>query len=456
MDNTLTRYDEAAARIDAARAARKAGSVRVISEAHPSLESAADASLNRPAWFSLSDWHAATRYQGDPPERQWLVQGVFPMGKPSLVAAAGGVGKSFSLLSLAREVADGSAGYMNRPILFGGILEAQGAAVLVTSEDDSTEVHSRLMSMGPIPSRLFVVSLPDAGGVRPLFQGDKYSAVFPTPAWEGLAEQLRGIKDLRAVILDPLQPLAACDLNDAGAAQAVCSSLAALASETGAAVIVSHHFSKQRDIETPVQAREAVRGSGALVDGVRCAYALWPAKESIAKSACKSLGRDWEPDAVILGAVVKANGKATREVRTFVREASGLLVDRTHDLREVSPKMRELLPALKAAIATAAREGKPYTKTGLNGLHARRFEMPEAFHAIGKHRVESWADELLASGEIVAALCGTGTAVKWLDIPDGDVARGTAIFQTGHVKRAKGGKGQGHWTDDEGEEDAPY
>lgn len=140
-------------------------------------------------WFDLSDWHAADRFQGEPPRREMLVEGVFPLGKASLVAAAGGVGKSFSLLELAREVAAGLDTYP-RPMLFGGVLQAAGAAVLVTSEDDSIEVHASLFSMGEIPPRLYVVSLPDAGGVRPLFQADRAGVVAATPAWDELARQL--------------------------------------------------------------------------------------------------------------------------------------------------------------------------------------------------------------------------------------------------------------------------
>lgn len=257
---------------------------------------------------------------------------------------------------------------------------------------------------------------------------------------------------LKLVILDPLQPLAACDLNDAGAAQAVCSKLAALASETGAAVIISHHFSKARDIETPNQAREAVRGSGALVDGVRCAYALWPMPLVKAKATCKTLGLEYAPDCIVSGAVVKANGKASRDVITLVRNASGLLVNMSADLRTRTPKTRDLLPELKAAIAAAAATGKPYTKTGLNGLYARRFELPETFHAIARNRMEGWADGLLQSAEIVQAMCG-GQSVKWLDVPGGEVANGTAVFVGGHVRRAK--QGRPH-ADDEGGEDVQF
>ena len=39
-----------------------------------------------------------------------------------------------------------------------------------------------------------------------------------------------------------------------------------------------------------------------------------------------------------------------------------------------------------------------------NGLYERRHELPDAFHAIGKHRLTGWVDALLAQGELVTAM----------------------------------------------------
>ncbi|WP_434113360.1 hypothetical protein [Methylocaldum sp. GT1TLB] len=96
----------------------------------------------------------------------------------------------------------------------------------------------------------------------------------------------------------------------------------------------------------------------------------------------------------------------------------------------------DLLPALKAAIARAAAEGKPYTKTGGNGVHERRHELPEAYHAIGKHRLAEWVGTLLDREELVMAMVDGSKLVKWLDVPDGPMASGEAPFVTGHLKRA--------------------
>ncbi|RCX08285.1 AAA family ATPase [Extensimonas vulgaris] len=390
--------------------------------------------------LDITRWRAADRFTGQPQPRRWLVEGVFPQAQAALIAAAGGVGKSFLLLALTREVATFDSVWANAPTLFGGALTGQGVAIYITAEDDAIEVHNRLNALGPIPDRLYVLPLPDAGGAVPLFAPDPATrGPAITAAWMDLERQLKAVPSLCLVVLDPLQPLCALDLNVPENAQFVCSRLAALAASTGASVIVSHHFAK-REASTPEQAREAIRGTGGLVDGVRAVYALWHPKEDQAKKLCEALGEPFERGRVVMGGVVKANGRANLRVATFLRSTSGLLVDCTDRLRQTRPEPDDLLPALKSAIARAARDGKPYTKTGGNGLYERRHELPEPFHAIGKHRLTGWVDALLAQGELVTAMAEGSRLVKWLDVPDGPVAQGQAVFVTGHLTRSSAGR----------------
>lgn len=386
--------------------------------------------------FDITQWRARERFIGEPQPRRWLVEGVFPLAQAALVAAAGGVGKSFLLLALAREVAAFDGVWANAPTLFGGALTGQGLAVYITAEDDAIEVHNRLNALGPIPDRLYVLPLPDAGGAVPLFAPDPATrGPSTTSAWMALEQQLTTLTGLRLVVLDPLQPLCALDLNVPENAQFVCSRLAALAASTGASVIASHHFAK-REASTPEQAREAIRGTGGLVDGVRSVYALWNPKEDQARAICKALGEPFERGRVVMGGVVKANGAACLRVTTFLRDSRGLLVDRSEALARANRTDVDLLPELKAAIARAAAEGKPYTKTGGNGVYERRHELPEAFHAIGKHRLTDWVGTLLDRGELVMAMAEGSKLVKWLDVPDGPVARGEAVFVIGHLGRS--------------------
>lgn len=393
--------------------------------------------------LDITHWRAADRFVGEPQVRRWLVEGVFPQAQAALIAAAGGVGKSFLLLALAREVAAFDGTWANAPTLFGGALAGHGVAIYITAEDDAIEVHNRLNTLGPIPDRLYVLPLPDAGGAVPLFAPDAATrGPATTPAWADLQRQLKAMPGLRLVVLDPLQPLCALDLNVPENAQFVCSRLAALAASTGASVIVSHHFAK-REASTPEQAREAIRGTGGLVDGVRAVYALWHPKEEQARAICETLGEPIQRGRVVLGGVVKANGRANLSVTTFLRDARGLLVDCADRLRQCRPEQDDLLPLLKSAIARAARDGQPYTKTGGNGVYERRHELPEAFHAIGKHRLSAWVDALLTHGDLVTAMAEGSKLVKWLDVPDGPVASARAVFVTGHLGRSGAGRPEG-------------
>jgi len=405
------------------------------------LASATPVSSRKPErHFDITQWRACERFTGDPQPRRWLIEGVFPLAQAALVAAGGGVGKSFLLLALAREVAAFDGIWANAPTLFGGALAGKGVAIYVTAEDDAIEVHNRLNALGPVPGSLYVLPLPDAGGAVPLFAPDPATrGPSTTSAWAALEHQLTTVTGLRVVILDPLQPLCSLDLNVPENARFVCSRLAALAASTGASVIVSHHFAK-REASTPEQAREAIRGTGGLVDGVRSVYALWNPKEDQAKAICRALGEPFERGRVVMGGVVKANGRANLRVTTFLRDARGLLVDRSDALVRARQTDVDLLPDLKAAIARAAAEGKPYTKTGGNGVYERRHELPEAFHAIGKHRLAEWVGTLLDREELVMAMVDGSKLVKWLDVPDGPMASGEAAFVTGHLKRANSGQ----------------
>ena len=383
----------------------------------------------------VQDWHAADRFQGQPRERQWLIEEIFPQAQASLLAASGGVGKSYLLLSLAREVAHHDGSWFNAPRVFGGALTSSGAALYITAEDDAIELHNRLNALGQIPSRLYVMPLPDAGGAQAFFAPDPLTkAPSTTGAWLELVSQFDGLSDLKLVVFDPLQPLCALDLNVPENAQFVCSRLAALASQTGAAVIVSHHFAK-REAYTPEQAREAIRGTGGLVDGVRSVYALWHAKDDEAKSILKKLGLPYQRYAVVHGGVVKANGKANLDVATYVRDGRGLLCDRSDELIQLKSPGINLLPLLQDAIANAAADGKPYTKSGINGVYERRFEMDASLQLIGKHRLVGMVDELLANGKVVQAMADNSKSVKWLDVPTGDLALGNPNFTAGFLQR---------------------
>lgn len=380
-------------------------------------------------WLRLEDWRTSPRFDGEPPPREWLVDGVFPLGKAALLAAAGGIGKSFLLLELVYRVATPGgeiAGVTLGHFAALGLVKAHGTAVLLCAEDDAIEVHHRLNGLGGPVDGLIVVALPDAGGVRSLFTLDeKGRSPATTMHFHALAEQLRALPDVRLICFDPLQALCGgLDLNLPQHAQHVCGELAKLAAETGAAVIVSHHFRKGGEIESPEQAREAVRGSGGLVDGVRSVVAVWPDGEQTAKATCRTLGQPWERGKVCRAAVVKANFRADLRVQTLVRDESGLLVNRSFELGQMRPDAEQVHTALVEAIAQAGKEGEPFTKTGQAGIHAQRHRLPRGFHEMPRARLEGITDELLSAGRLKQFRRKPSEKhPAWLDVPDGVLSR---------------------------------
>jgi len=178
------------------------------------------------------------------------------------------------------------------------------------------------------PKRLIVLPLPDAGGARPLIASDGRSLA-RTQFFNDLKSQLLQIPDLRLVVIDPLQAFVLADVNaDPAAAQFLWSAVSEIAAATGATVLLTHHMRKDGmlRIADGDDAREAIRGTTALVDGARLAYALWKLDEEAARPICKKLGLAFERGRFVRGAVVKANDEADHNAHTYVREDSGLLV----------------------------------------------------------------------------------------------------------------------------------
>lgn len=373
----------------------------------------------------LADWESMAAFTGEPPAREWLVRGVFPRGQVSLIAAAGGIGKSFLLLSMARDVASNN---LIKPAHFGGPIELSGSSVYLSAEDDHIEIHGRLNSLGGPVKGFYAVPLPSAGGAKPYFQAIEKQFV-TTDAWSALVAQLRTIRNLTTLIIDPIQPLCAMDLNMPEAAQAVCSFLADLAADLNVSVIVAHHFRKSTVTNTE-EARNAIRGTAGLVDGVRSVYALWQAPEGDTKKVCKKLGVPIKEDAVVYGCVVKGNGQKLSGVRKFIRADHGALVDMTNELRDCVDD-DTLLIALKEIIAEAAEDGKPYTKTGANGLYDRRTELPEPLCLMARGKLWDLAETLMASGDVRTCSAKGSKTVKWLDVTDGPFAVGSGEFAPG-------------------------
>ena len=282
--------------------------------------------------IDLLAW-TADRYAGEATPITWLCRGTIPLGVPALLAAMGGLGKSYLALDLALQIAAGVAGLEQSRKILGGRIAVEGTAAVVTAEDSFDAVHRRLNRIDPTsrrlrnPKRLIVLPLPDAGGVRPLIASDG-KTLARTPFFTDLKEQLLRLSDLRLVVIDPLQAFVLADVNaDPSAAQFLWSAIAELAAATGATVLLTHHMRKDGmlRIADGDDAREAIRGTTALVDGARLAYALWKLDDETARPICNTLAIPFTRGCIVRGAVVKANDETDHNAHTYVRQESGLL-----------------------------------------------------------------------------------------------------------------------------------
>ena len=387
--------------------------------------------------FNLTDWNVKDVFAGEAPPQEWLISGTIPKGVAAMLAAAGDTGKSYTAAELCDRISMGPIAGPERPIL-GGLVQTYGPATFITAEDAKGSVHRRLRALDPDGSRaerrkhaFYAVPLPDAGGPIALVVQDRGKLVV-TEQYLALREQLMAIPDLAVVVVDPLQVYVHADVNaDPMVAAFVMALFSRLAAETGATVIALHHVRKDKEAPKNLQeARQLIRGTSALVDQARVAVVLWVPSDGEIRKTCRHLKVDYAPNAIVRGGVVKANDGASRKMWTLHRQPSGLLRDVSVEAVAKTLTGIELEKALVAAIATAAVDGRPFTKMGVNGLHQRRAELGGELAALGRNKLEEMAQDLEAEGRIVTALA-TGTAVKWLDVPGGSFAKGEGAFAPG-------------------------
>lgn len=422
-------------------AEQRAKTEKVIADSYEAVDIPEPARLAAaPRSIDLNSWRAG-RYTGEPAPQEWLIKGVLPKAIPGLVAASGGVGKSNLLLDLGCRIAFGP---VEQPSpIFGGRVVTEGRVVILTAEDSLRTIHRRLSKLDPqdyrstaIGERLMVIPLPDAGGVLPIIR-QRRDALNLTDDYKRLREQLEGIADLALIAFDPLQAFAQAPINESPeAGQFLGSELASLASATGATTLITHHMSKVgKPIKNADEARDAIRGTSALVDAWRWTYALWPESDvQKAKAICKAVHTPFVNRRVINGAVVKTNDESDMATSVYVRNEFGLLVDRTAHAG-VIPSDEILRHLLVSAVAEAAAAGQPFTKTGGNGIYKRKERLPAALQAVSRERLANLADDALSRDEILQCAAAGSSIAQYLDTRGGDFAEGRGHYKAGSAKK---------------------
>ena len=386
-------------------------------------------------------------FVGSAPEQHFLIGDTIPLGVPVVFAAAGDSGKGMMTLDLAMKVASGAS----MQSAFGGLVAEHGDVILITAEDDKDEMHRRISRLDPSKYRehyehkLRVLPLPNLGGVFPIMQkfdntylmGEEFSRIY---------DQMLEMEELKLIIIDPMASFVHADVNaDPAAGAAFMGLLAQMATETGATVMVNHHMAKIRDNEpvtTPEQARNLIRGTSAIVDGVRSAFAVWSVDEGTGRQRCRDLQLDYARNAVFDGAVVKSNGPANREIRHFIRNPdTGLLEDRSVDIRSLamSSAVRERITHVVDFVRMRENDGRAVTHGGTNdGLYNAVHESVLTEPCViaikngGKEStIKGTITQAMEMGLIRKYALSLGGSEKWLGTMDGPLSRGEYERETG-------------------------
>jgi 5S rRNA maturation endonuclease (ribonuclease M5) len=395
----------------------------------------------------LDDSLIVDRYfVGTAPEQKFLIGNTIPLGVPVVFAAAGDSGKGMMTLDLAMKVSSG-ASMQNA---FGGLVAEHGDAIIITAEDDKDEMHRRISRLDPMRYRetydhkLRVLPLPNLGGVFPIMQkfensyhmGEEFSRIY---------DQMLEMTNLKLIVIDPLASFVHADVNaDPAAGAAFMGLLAQMATETGATVMVNHHMAKvdaKEPISTPEEARNKIRGTSAIVDGVRSAFAVWQVDEGTGKQRCKDLNVPYTRNAVFDGAVVKSNGPANREIRHFIRNSdTGLLEDRSVDIESItmSSAVRERLNHVVQYIRMREEQGLAVT---IEGTHdgvwntANGLEPTEpciiAIQDVKPTTIKNTITKAMQQGLVDKFRLTPSGPLKYLGVSNGPLSNGTYEPVTG-------------------------
>ena len=386
-------------------------------------------------------------FVGSAPEQHFLIGDTIPLGVPVVFAAAGDSGKGMMTLDLAMKVASGAS----MQSAFGGLVAEHGDVILITAEDDKDEMHRRISRLDPSKYRehyehkLRVLPLPHLGGVFPIMQ--KFDNTYlMAEEFSRIYDQMLEMEALKLIIIDPMASFVHADVNaDPAAGAAFMGLLAQMATETGATVMVNHHMAKIRDndpVTTPEQARNLIRGTSAIVDGVRSAFAVWSVDEGTGRQRCRDLQLDYARNAVFDGAVVKSNGPANREIRHFIRNPdTGLLEDRSVDIRSLamSSAVRERITHVVDFVRMRENDGRAVTHGGTNdGLYNAVHESVLTEPCViaikngGKEStIKGTITQAMEMGLIRKYALSLGGSEKWLGTMDGPFSRGEYERQTG-------------------------
>ena len=264
--------------------------------------------------------YAVRNLVGKPEPQKFLVDGLIPIGKPGILAAVGGVGKSLSIIQLALAVSCPGARWWGKDV------KEHGNAVIFCAEDDLMEIHRRLDLLDPQGRRfnssfdVYVFPVPEQKEPMILMREEGV-----TPIAQELVEELGAIPNLKLVCFDPLQAFTTGNVSSSNEAGQLWGSYCAnISARLGCTTLTIHHLNKgalTNDSDDAMSHRAEIRGASSITDSVRFALSLWLASAEDCERICEEMRVKNDRMAVVKAALVKSNsGNVDYETKTLFRK----------------------------------------------------------------------------------------------------------------------------------------
>ncbi len=306
-----------------------------------------------------------------PPQRQWLLWDVLPLGVTGIVVAPGGTSKTMLMLHMALSVASGQS-------VCGGLyrVATPGRVLLLAGEDDQGEVHRRIRAIAATmatetpeavsrdgkPTFAEMTSnakkvhvVPLVGSSCRLVEDERDPAEF----LDRVLATAQGLDKLRLVIIDPLRRFFAGDENDSGTASRLIVALERIAQATGATVLGVHHMNKGAANNRSLE-QYAARGSSAFTDAVRWQLNL----SRIVPKTAKKFDISEEDQHRYVELLVTKNNYAPPQVKRLFLETLEAGVLHHADLSSTKEQtLQELAEAVATEISSLHGSGTVVSRT---------------------------------------------------------------------------------------------
>ena len=243
--------------------------------------------------MNLSDFRLDVRaaLTEPPPNLDYVLPGLLAATVGALVGP-GASGKTMLLMQTACDVAAGAP--IGGGILTTGFLNDEGAPVaFILAEESRAVMHHRLQAAihgvrcmtefnNTDACNALVKRLSQNLRIYPMGGAGRNARWSVGRSADEMKAMVHACGGVRLAIVDPLRRFHTGEENDAAHMSAVIEAFEQLATETGAAVILSHHTNRSSALAGVGELASAARGSSALTDGVRWQVNLSAVSEQMA------------------------------------------------------------------------------------------------------------------------------------------------------------------------------